>query len=770
MNALTNTNEMNMLKLKLIIVVFLLIISCNAQKKNTTSVMGSKVNEHPSLVITKQGVNEIKSQLGTVPLFDKTLAKVKKEVDAEIKFGIEVPIPKDMAGGYTHERHKKNFITLQKAGVLFQILEDEKYAIYIRDMLFEYEKMYKDLPLHPQEKSYARGKIFWQCLNDSNWLVYVSQAYDCVYEWLSERERERVEKNLFRPYANFLSVGTPQFFNRVHNHSTWGNVAVGMIGLVMNDDELVNRALYGIENDNLEVGTKDNDGGFIKVEGQKSGFFANLDEPFSPDGYYTEGPYYQRYAMYPFLIFAEALQNVKPELEIFKYKNGVLLKSVNALLNLTDSEGEFFPLNDGQKGMSYYSRELVTAVDITYHFGGNNPQLLSIAQKQNKVALDNTGLSIAKGIRDGKATSFIKKSINLSDGSDGKKGGVGILRSGKEEAITVVFKYASQGLSHGHYDKLSFSMYEKDEEIIQDYGLARFVNIEQKNGGGYLKENKTWAKQTIAHNTITQNETSHFKGKYEVGNKHYSELYLYDDSNEEIQIISAKEENAYPGTKMHRTLALIKDKNFEKPYVLDIMNVISENKNQYDLPYYYLGQILDVNFDYNVDSVLNSLGKTNGYQHLWKEGAGKSNSGNAKLSWLNNNKFYTLTTITSTDDNLIFARIGAKDPKFNLRRDPAFIVRRNNTQNTTFASIIEPHGKYSAVSEFAENAYSNISDLKIIFNDDTYTAIRIEDVKGGVKILIITNNDTSKENKHNLKINDKNYLWVGSYYYTKLKS
>ena len=50
-------------------------------------------------------------------------------------------------------------------------------------------------------------------------------------------------------------------------------------------------------------------------------------------------------------------------------------------------------------------------------------------------------------------------------------------------------------------------------KLLQDYGLARFVNIEQKGGGNYLKENKTWAKQTIAHNTITQNETSHFNGE-----------------------------------------------------------------------------------------------------------------------------------------------------------------------------------------------------------------------------------------------------------------
>ncbi|MGB5492620.1 MAG: alginate lyase family protein, partial [Woeseiaceae bacterium] len=198
----------------------------------------SLAGEHPSLIMTKAGVEKIRAELGTVPLFDATLAMVKAEVDAEIEWGIDTPIPKDFSGGYTHQRHKQNFLMLQKAGVLFQILEDEKYANYVRDMLFQYEAMYKDLPLHPQTRSYARGKLFWQCLNDANWLLYVSQAYDSIYRWLSEEERNKLEENLFRPFADHISVDSPQFFNRVHNHSTWGNAAVGMIGLVMGDDKL----------------------------------------------------------------------------------------------------------------------------------------------------------------------------------------------------------------------------------------------------------------------------------------------------------------------------------------------------------------------------------------------------------------------------------------------------------------------------------------------------------------------------------------------------
>ena len=560
---------------------------------------------HPKLILTQEGVQSMRTQLGTVPLFDTTLSDVQQEVDAEIATGIDVPVPKDYSGGYTHERHKKNFFMLQKAGVLFQILNDEKYAVYVRDMFMEYAKMYPTLPVHPKERSYARGKLFWQCLNDSNWLVYASQAYDCIYDWLPKKERKTLEKDLFKPFADFISTGNPQFYNRVHNHSTWGNVAVGMIALVMDDDELLQRALYGLKDAPSNTGEKDNDGGFIYSDEGKAGFFANLDEPFSPDGYYTEGPYYQRYAMYPFLIFAQALHNVKPEMKIFEYKDGVLLKGVDALINLSDTDGDFFPINDAQKGMSYYTNALVNSVDIAYNFGGNNPQLLDIAQKQGSVVLNDAGLSVAEGIKEEKAQPYQKKSIELRDGADGNEGGIGILR---KDGLELVFKYAAQGLSHGHFDKLSYSLYEDGDEVIQDYGLTRFVNIEQKGGGNYLKENKTWAKQTIAHNTITQDGTSHFQGKYEIGSKHHSEKYIFDITNSDIQVASAKEKNAYPGTELHRTMAMIVDSSFTRPFVLDIVRITTNATHQYDLPIYYLGQLMQVNFKYDSPANLETLG------------------------------------------------------------------------------------------------------------------------------------------------------------------
>ena len=720
--------------------------------------------ERSGLILTNEGIKNIQSGLGKTPLFDASLKALQDEVDIEIEAGIETPVPRDFSGGYTHQRHKRNFFMLQKAGVLFQILEDEKYANYIRDMLFQYEAMYKDLPLHPQTRSYARGKLFWQCLNDANWLVYASQAYDAIYSWLSEEERNKLEDNLFRPFADHISIDSPQFFNRVHNHSTWGVAAVGMIGLVMQDEELIERALNGLEDDGLEIGTKDNDGGFIKVEGQKAGFFANLDEPFSPDGYYTEGPYYQRYAMYPFLIFAQALNNARPELGVMEYQDGVLLKGVDALLNLSDANGDFFPINDAQKGMSYQNDALITAVNLAYYYGSQDPRLLSIAQEHGRVLLDDTGYAVAAGVRDGLTQDFVKTSANYSDGANGDEGGISVLRH-TDESLTLLFKYTAQGLSHGHYDKLSFSLYEQGQEIMQDYGMTRFVNIGQKGGGNYLPENKTWAKQTIAHNTLVQNQTSHFGGLYEVGSKHHSQLNFFDVDNADVQVVSASEENAYPGTVMQRTMAIINDPEFEQPFTLDLLSATSDSKNQYDLPYYYHGQLLEANFDLKTPVSLKPLGKKNGYQHLFLEASGVVDSTNAKFSWMNNDKFYTLTTVAGENDEILLARIGANDPDFNLRRDPALIVRRDKAANTLFASIIEPHGNYDVVSESATNAESNIEEMTVLHDDEAYTAVSIKTVNGNARVFIVANRDFDKSTEHTIDISGKTYSWSGPFSY-----
>lgn len=720
--------------------------------------------EHPKLVMTEEGVQRIRAGLGRTPLFDATLARVTAEVDAEIATGIHTPPPRDFSGGYSHERHKRNFLLMPKAGALYQLLEDEKYAVYLRDMLLQYEGMYAELPLHPQERSYARGKLFWQCLNDANWLLYASQGYDAIYEYLSVEQRERLETNLFRPFADFLSVGNPQFFNRIHNHSTWGTAAVGMIGLVMQDEELVQRALYGLQIEDADFSARDDDGGFIRERGQVAGFLANLDEPFSPDGYYTEGPYYQRYAMYPFLIFGQSLQNARPELQIMGYKDGVLLKAIKALLNLTDADGEFFPLNDAQKGMSWLTESVVTAVDIAYHAGDHDPQLLDIAHAQGRVTLDDAGFAVARDLHQGLREPLVRHSVNYADGAQGSEGGLAVLRS-PTTPLTLVFKYSAQGLSHGHYDKLAFSLYAEGQEVLQDYGMARFVNIGQKGGGNYLPENTSWAKQTIAHNTLVRDERSHFEGRYEIASQHHADLAFFDASQAGAHVVSATAAAAYPDTTLRRTMAMVQVAG--EPVVIDLLRVASDGVHRYDLPFWYMGQHLGADFTVTPPKAKAALGASHGYQHLWVEAHGRpgGESARARFQWLAGGRFYTLTSAVAAGDEWVFARLGANDPNFNLRRDAGLIIRRQADGDTLFASVIEPHGHYSPVTELTDGPVGQIADIEVLRDDGDYTAVLLIARDGRERVFIVANGDPAPETTHALTMKDQVYRWRGPYLY-----
>ena len=758
--------------MKIFFYILILYFSFNACAQQTQESVLLDRN-HPNLTMTSEGVTMIKEQLSEAPFFIQTLEAIMYEVDKEIELGVQVPLPKDMAGGYTHERHKRNFFILQKAGNLYQITGEEKYAEYIRDNFMAYAKMYPNLPLHPTDRSYATGKIFWQCLNDANWLVYCSQAYDCIYNYLSADERSYLENNLFRPMADFLSIENPKFFNRIHNHSTWGNAAVGMIGLVMNDDDLIDRALYGIRNDGLDETMVDNDGGFIKIAGEKrAGFLAQLDLSFSPDGHFTEGPYYLRYAMTPFLLFAKSLNSVRPELNIYSYREGILKKAVYALLNETDASGRFFPINDAQKGMSWKAREVVSAVNIAYSDFNPDPMLLSIAETQGRVLIDQSGFEVARSLKDGLAKPFIHQSISFVDGPEGNKGGLGILRmdNSEGEEICLVMKYAAHGMGHGHFDKLSYSLYDEIQEVVQDYGAARWVNIDQKGGGRYLKENNSFSKQSIGHNTVVIDSKTHYGADVKKADELSPQLYFFDTSMDSIHVVSAKEVNAYANGDLHRTMLLINSNEFSNPIVVDIFNASSAGANSYDLPTWFSGHFLNSNFNCTYEGpTISALGSKNGYEHLWLESSCSNSSETAQFTWFGGDRFYSQTFASAPSDEILIARLGANDPDYNLRRDPVLIHRKKNQDHVVFASVIESHGKYSPVTEIPIHPYPKVIQTQVLIESEDYTGIEFKTEMSTWQI-VISNKDENRMSQHQVMLKDKEINWTGPYNIEKIKN
>ncbi len=659
---------------------------------------------HPKLLVSETDVKGMRKAIKSEGLFKQAYQSKKASVDKQIIFKITVPLPKDGGGGYTHERHKKNYKLMYDAGIVYQITQDKQYAAYVRDMLLSYAELYPTLPVHPKRKVGKQnpGKLFWQSLNEAVWLVYTSQAYDLILPSLTVDEKAKIENGLFRPIVKFLSVESPATFNKVHNHGTWTTAAVGMTGYVLGELEWVEQALYGLD------------------KSGKGGFLRQLDELFSPQGYYNEGPYYQRYALMPFVTFAKAIQANQPERKIFEYRNGIVLKAIDTTIQLSYNK-LFFPINDAIKDKGIDTIELVNGVAIAYGLTGD-VTLLDIAKQQGQILLTGDGLKVAQALDKKLELPYQFYSVAFGDGNDGKQGALVIMRQHSEgeqasEGQALVFKPAAQGLGHGHFDKLTWQFYDKGEEIVSDYGAARFLNVEAKYGGRYLPENKTWAKQTIAHNTVVVDEKSHFNGKVKMANKNHPEL-LFFENTDNITISSARIDTAYKGVALTRTMALIKlpnqgDTKQEQSLVIDVFDVQSDKKHQYDLPVHYKGHLISTNFKLATQlTSLPVLGKNNGYQHLWLKAQAQPKAGLAQITWLNENgRFYTQSSIMDGESSVIFTQIGANDALFNLRNENAFINRRKSAKHHSFVSVLEPHGEYNPSKEFTLAAVSKIQAL-----------------------------------------------------------
>ncbi|WP_299438716.1 heparinase II/III family protein [uncultured Aquimarina sp.] len=725
------------------------ILSFSCNKKELAEVKTEIKNQKPILSLSTSEANEIKELLSTNEVIQISFEQHKNKADNAIKNSIKVPVPKDPGGGYTHEKHKRNYSDMYSAGISYIITKDTKYSKFVTDMLLAYAKMYPNLPLHPKSKeNHPAGKLFWQGLNESVWLVNSIQAYNLVSDAISEENKTIIEDNVFKKVAEFISVDSKKTFNKIHNHGTWAVAGVGMTGYVLKDQDMVDRALYGSNKD------------------KETGFLKQIDMLFSPEGYYSEGPYYQRYAMMPFMLFAQAIQNNQPDLKIFEYRDQLLGKAVTTVLQLTDENGAFFPFNDALKEKNYLTSELIFASNIAYTYYKDS-SLLPIILEHNKVSISGAGLEVAKALKDSEPKAYKKVPLLITDGNNGTDGGLALLRMSngkKNEKITSVFKFASQGMGHGHFDRLSLFLYDGKQEILQDYGAARFLNVESKKGGRYLPENKTWAKQTIAHNTVIVDQTSQFNANVKASSKVSPELLFSNLKDSNLQIVSAKEENAYEGVKMQRTLTLVKSQTTERPpFIIDVYAIKSKETHQYDLNFMYQGHVMEANFEYAKENTLSALGTKNGYQHLWKLAEGKSDNNFATLTWLNKNSFYSISSLISSESEMIFSRLGANDPNFNLRNDASYMVRENDKKDHVFVNIIEPHGNFDPKLESVQNPHSDVKNIELISSDNNYTIVKVTFKNDDHYILMIVNQEHDPHKKHKITIDNQVYQWTGNY-------
>ena len=148
----------------------------------------SNAQQRPVTFFTKKEVAEVKMGISKYALLFKSYTQLKNDVDKWVGKDVDVPFPKDPAGGYTHDKHKANYTLMFNSGILYNLTGDAKYATLVKNMMMKYAALNPTLKNHPQATSTSPGRIFWQALNDANWLVYAGLAFDLIHDYLTPAE------------------------------------------------------------------------------------------------------------------------------------------------------------------------------------------------------------------------------------------------------------------------------------------------------------------------------------------------------------------------------------------------------------------------------------------------------------------------------------------------------------------------------------------------------------------------------------------------------
>ncbi|WP_179957818.1 heparinase II/III domain-containing protein [Exilibacterium tricleocarpae] len=673
----------------------------------------------------------------------RSIKLLSNRLEPHLQQTVQIP-GQGEAGSYAHNRHKENARLIEGTGLLYQLTQNPVYAEFAGQWLLGYAKQYLHMDFHPQKNTNPPGRLFHQILNEQIWLLFASLGYGYIKETLPGEQRETIEQGLFYPMLHLFTETYRHDFDRIHNHGLWAVAAVGISALTVGEEKYVDLAVDGQAGDR-----------------ESGGFLAQISRLFSPSGYYVEGPYYHRFAIHPLCLFAEALHLHRPELDIYNYKDRVIHKTIQALLATAYPNGDFPALNDASRTMNIQDEGVVTAVALGYSHYGHSDTLTAVAQRQGRIWLHPCAQTLAQQVDTLKEQQPIHwPSIELNEGPDGNRGAQGYLRlqNARGDLSQVTMNYGQHGMDHGHFDTLGITLFNRDQEVLREYGFGRWVNVESKFGGRYLPQNHSWARQTVAHNCVVVDQLCQNNAEADRADQVHGQPHFFIGQGN-AQAMSAFANHHFRDIGMQRTALLISLPELDFPVLIDLYRLSSRQAHLYDYVLHYAGQIMQTNIDYSYDKEQRSLlGSNNGYQHLFQVAKGDVTNG-LKLTWLQNKSFYTWLS-ASTAAELIFAQTGANDPEFNLRTENCLLLRKN-AGDTLFASAFETHGHFDEASEYCAGATGALERIEVLGHTAQGSVVRLTGKDIHMTIMVSNAPGVTPKTQNIVEVENDTYHWQG---------
>jgi len=552
---------------------------------------------HPRLLLDRSGVaraREFARELSWAQAgFRYLIAAARRALELDAKLSAEPDAQRNHA-------LKTGGLDLALA---YQLTGDERYAAKARAILLSLAAAY---PTWPQRPGGERGAGY--LLAEKGWVEQLAWCYDLVHDYLSEEDRQRIAAGLLRP-----GVETVRF--PVHktcgNHRTWGLAAIWAVGLALDEKDYLREVIYG--RTDRETGDK----------------FYGLAHQMGHD-ILADGLHWERtlgYHFYTLMALADiADMAAHSGVDLWHAEFDALSRRSSAL----DLHRDYGPR--GKRSLRfmfdapfYYAFSDGSCADVGDSGVGNLAQAgiwgpiyemayaayadAKYAWLSNRIYArlrrDEPSWKPARswgGWRFVRVTTpeLPKGEFSLAkDASFGNVGrhergcslfpvaGYAVLRRNpnRKDLAEVLLTWSPQSAGHQHADRLSICLRMGGELILAESGGLGYDN----------PQHLTWARQTIAHNTVTVDETSmHPQRDHEEPDAIWQCDYGQPPSDGRLTLfhvdpllkaVRAECENAYRGVMLERTIALVPNA------VLDVYQATSRAAHIYDFALHVPGEI-----------------------------------------------------------------------------------------------------------------------------------------------------------------------------------
>lgn len=343
---------------------------------------------------------------------------------------------------------------IRDLGMAWQLTGKRTYAEKARAILLAYAQKYPSYAYHDKNGKQGTGgaKVGPQTLDEAVWLIPVAQGADLIWETLTEPERETLKGGLFYPAVQVIR----QHKLGVHNIQCWKNSAVGLVGFLYGDKELLADA----------------------IDDPERGLQRQLREGITDDGPWYEGAWsYHFYTMSALAPLAEAMHHAG--LPIYSGVLGERYKKLYlAPIRMALPNGQLPAFND--------SNTATATGNVLYETA-----LARFKAPELAIPLVGNGRRTLPALLVGDALPAIPQ--NAAKTENFAASGYAYLRA---PGAALILKYGPHGGGHGHPDKLNVVFQVNGKTLLDDPGTSAY-GVPAHTG---------WYKTSVAHNTLVVDE------------------------------------------------------------------------------------------------------------------------------------------------------------------------------------------------------------------------------------------------------------------------